>query len=150
MPSIQVALLNDNLENFISPGLQNLFKVLLFSLISFLDGINLSNTEQIFLANISSAGSLPQQAFTLGFIRWIDKNFCKSSFSAFIPFAFLIALLKTSINLSTNPFDFGWYDADFSWFIASILQTFSNFWRKLYGVVRNNCFRQPESCKQFV
>ena len=45
-------------------------------------------------------------AFGLGFIRLMDRNSCNSSFPVLIPFAFLIALLNTSINLSTCPFIF--------------------------------------------
>ena len=56
----------------------------------------------------------------------MGRNSCNSPFSASIPFDFLIALLNTSINLSSNPFDLAWLCADFRWFIERKLHIFSN------------------------
>ena len=52
----------------------------------------------------------------------MDRNSCNSSFSASVSFAFLIALLNTSINLSTNLFDLRWQGVDFLVIIENNLQ----------------------------
>ena len=58
------------------------------SSIFFSVGLNLLNTERVFLANMGSAGAIPELAFTLGVLRFLDNNFCNSSFTVSIPLAY--------------------------------------------------------------
>ena len=75
------------------------------SSIFFSIGLSLSNTERIFLANMSFVGAIPELAFKLGVMSYMDKNFCNSLFMISIPLIFLIAL--TSTNLSAIPLTLG-------------------------------------------
>ena len=62
------------------------------SSIFFSVGLTQSNTERIFLANMSSTWTIPELAFTFDVMRYMDMSSSNSSFTVSIPLAFLIAL----------------------------------------------------------
>ena len=72
-------------------------------------GNSLSNTDLIFLANITLAGGSDPGVFVFGVMRYTCRNCC-SAFSVGVPLAFFNDLFIVSTNLSAIPFDRGWYE----------------------------------------
>ena len=62
-------------------------------------GINLSNADLIFLANMISASEPVEGVFGFGVIRYTCRNCCKA-LSVGVPCAFLSALFSVSTNLT--------------------------------------------------
>ena len=107
-------------------------------------GPSLSDTERIFLANMSSAGAIPRYAFMLGVMWYIDYNFFfYSLFIVPIPLVVLITLLNTSTILSDVLFDLGSLGRDVECTIEWILRNFP-LWKKIWSCcqIRKSLVRQ--------
>ena len=87
---------------------------------------------------MSSPVAIDELVFTLGVMRYMDKNISNSSFTISIPFTFLIALLNTSTNLSAIPFDLEWYGGD-------VKCTIEVIFLKISKSFEENCVRHDSS-----
>lgn len=126
MPSSHVSLPSlYSLSNTLSWTLKLLVSFLL-SVRVFRLGNNLSDTNFTFLANINSAGNMPDCVLGLRCYTVNSWEILKCVFTYFLRTCFFSTLLNVSTNRSACPFDLEWYGEVVICSMQNVLQKTSN------------------------